>query len=378
MKRILFVAVSATLLAAGCQKTKIINQINPTGEPSMTFTTSMGKLTKASGGQSDAEGDGMANLQAQDFRVWVYGAENFSHTQENDMIGYDKMLNLPVTYSAAGWGTAKQHFWPGQKKELKFFAVSADKEFMGEETGPGSVSPVSPDAESKTLTVNGFVSTNADYNTDLMVADFVQQDQTNKTVDLWFRHALSKVQFAFNTVIADGINVFVQKVEVKGLKTSGNLAVSFDEANKNHTVFQWTLDAEATADFIDDWETPVSEGMGFPEKIEGSSDISDEDKKSMKITSIKDTDAQPNVFTTWLVLPQEVEDKKVEITYLMNERQFLAEFNLAYEALRQTTEKAMWNDNQFIRYVVTLAPNLISFNPQVGEWDDPENLETQN
>ena len=121
----------------------------------------------------------------------------------------------------------------------------------------------------------------------------------------------------------------------------------------------------------------MAEGSGFPEKIENY-DPSDEDKKSMKITAIKDSDTDPNIFTTWLVLPQEVEDKKVEITYLMNERQFLATFNLAYDALRQTTEKAMWNDNQFVRYVVTLAPNLISFNPQVGEWDDPEDLTTQN
>lgn len=374
MKRILFVAVSATLLAAGCQKTKIINQINPTGEPAMTFTTGMGKLTKASGGKSDAEGDGMANLQAQDFRVWVYGVENFPHTQEDDMLGYDKMINLPVTYRNGEWGTKDQHFWPGQKKQLKFFAVSADTEFMGAE-GPDAASPVVPNADAKTLTVNDFASTNGDYNTDLMVADYVQQDQTNKTVDITFRHALSKVQFAFNTITAEGINVFVQKVEVKNLKTSGDLAVSFD--NENHTVFQWNLDAEPLANFKDDWETSVAETDGFPSKIDGN-DPSEEDKKSMKITSIKGTDAKPNVFTTWLVLPQEVEDKTVEITYLMNERQFIGTFSLAYDVLRNTTDKATWEDNQFIRYVVTLAPNLISFNPEVGEWDDVLDLGQEN
>lgn len=375
MKRILFVALSATLLAAGCQKTKIINQINPNGEPLMSFTTGMGKLTKASG-VSDAEGIGIDNLRAQDFRVWVYGVEDFAHTPDNDALGYDDMLNLPVTYRANGeWSTDEQHFWPGQEKQLKFFAVSADQEFMGDPGPTAATSPVTPDANAKSLVINEFVSTNGDYNTDLMVADYVQQDQTVKTVDLWFRHALTKVQFAFNTVPADDINVFVQKVSVKGLKTKGNLTVTFNQENR--PVYQWSHDADSATEFVDDWETPVAEGSGFPEKIENY-DPSDEDKKSMKITAIKDSDTDPNIFTTWLVLPQEVEDKKVEITYLMNERQFLATFNLAYDALRQTTEKAMWNDNQFVRYVVTLAPNLISFNPQVGEWDDPDNLTTQN
>ena len=96
MKRILFVAVSATLLAAGCQKTKIINQINPNGEPSLTFTTGMGKLTKVSDDPSDADSVGMANLKAQDFRVWAYGVEDFSRTKEDDREGWDDMLNLPV------------------------------------------------------------------------------------------------------------------------------------------------------------------------------------------------------------------------------------------------------------------------------------------
>ena len=44
MKKILFLAASAILLAAGCQKTEVLNQA--IGDP-MTFSTGMGKLTKA-------------------------------------------------------------------------------------------------------------------------------------------------------------------------------------------------------------------------------------------------------------------------------------------------------------------------------------------
>jgi amino acid transporter len=60
MKKIFYVALSATLLAAGCQKTEVLN---PVGEPTMTFTTGMGKLTKAVG-TADAEAAGLTDAFA--------------------------------------------------------------------------------------------------------------------------------------------------------------------------------------------------------------------------------------------------------------------------------------------------------------------------
>lgn len=80
MKRILFVALSATLLAAGCQKTEIINPVNSNV---MTFSTNMSKLTKA--GQQDAEKTGEVNLQEQNFRVWAYCAYEDQNTTAVEM-----------------------------------------------------------------------------------------------------------------------------------------------------------------------------------------------------------------------------------------------------------------------------------------------------
>ena len=37
-----------------------------------------------------------------------------------------------------------------------------------------------------------------------------------------------------------------------------------------------------------------------------------------------------------------------------------------------------WNPNQQIKYTITLAPNLITFNPTVDEWDVPTDIEHQN
>ena len=68
MKKILFVALAATLLTIGCQKTEVLN---PVGGTTMSFSTGMGKITKAVG-TADADADGLRNLEAQDFSVWAY------------------------------------------------------------------------------------------------------------------------------------------------------------------------------------------------------------------------------------------------------------------------------------------------------------------
>ena len=220
MKKIFFVALGATLLAASCQKTEIINPVN---ENVMTFSTNMAKLTKA--GQQDAEKSGDVNLQEQNFRVWAYAAYEDENTTaiERDHI-YDGIENLDVTYTPAVdavpafWGTDKEYFWPGVGKELKFFAVSDGK--------TAATSTVTIGTDINSLTVANFEVTPTSYNNDLMVADFVKQHQGDKVVDLKFHHALSKIQFVFKTVSTGDATVYVQDLVVKDLETKGTLTVT--------------------------------------------------------------------------------------------------------------------------------------------------------
>ena len=386
MKRIFFVALGATLLAAGCQKTEIIN---PVGGNVMTFSTNMSKLTKA--GQQDAEKTGEVNLQEQNFRVWAYGAYEDQNTTAIELNNiYDGISNLDVTYTPANgeipaaWGTAKEYFWPGVGKELKFFAVSDGM--------TASASKVAIGEDINSLTITDFEVKPAAYNTDLMVADFVKQHQGDKVVDLKFHHALSKVQFVFKTVATGDATVYVQSLLVKDLETKGtlNVAPKPAETPENGTQtqadgetttyvgevtpvkFTWALPTSSTslANFEDDWTTAVADtDTDFPANIDGVA-VTEADKVAMKVTATG-TDSQ--VFTTWLMLPQSIEGKKVEITYLINERKFTSIFPLETAALKA------WEDNQYVKYTITLAPNLISFNPSVEDWTTHEtNVDYQN
>ena len=109
MKKIFFVAISATLLAAGCQKTEIINHV---GGDVMSFSTDMGKLTKADG-TADADNNGMTNLKAQVFRVWASYVEAAAQTGAAADTFNDGMENSLVTYelkdSKDTWSTDKQY-----------------------------------------------------------------------------------------------------------------------------------------------------------------------------------------------------------------------------------------------------------------------------
>lgn len=406
MKKLFFVALSATLLAAGCQKTEVINPVK--GE-SMSFSTSMSKITK-SVGTSEAEGKGLKNLEAQDFSVWAFADadSDFSSSTvvDDETMIYDGMENLHIECKSAyvdavigngtaaapqtpaipaEWSTGKEYYWPGTNKNLKFFAVSADGNWLrNSATCPVSFTWTNKAGEGiPTMTIAGFKVEHAPVldatdptkvtkkaaDEDLMVADYVCQNQdTKKDVDLKFRHALAKVQFLFKTVKTAGVSVYVQKVEIKDLETTGTVTVSYD-ASTGAASFDWgelpAANSTTLKSFTDDWETAVvpANDPDFPTKIEGQTP-STEDYKAMKITAEGGENDPAQVFATWLMIPQSVESKKVEITYLINERQFKSVF-----ALDANLTDNKWDDNQYIRYTVTLAPNIIKFVPEVDGWD---------
>ena len=367
MKKIFFVAIAASLLAAGCQKTEIINQVNPVGEPSMAFNPEMGKLTKAG---PSAESTGMENLKEQDFKLWAYFVKADSSRNAAANSVYDHMENILVSDTDNRWGTKIQHFWPGTGKALKFFAVSG-------------FDNATINNDRTVLTVDNFTVAHANPDTDLMVADYVEAHQAshNKNVPLHFRHALSKVEFLFANSEAGNNNeateVYVQGMYVSGINTVGDLTATVTEGETEGTFttnMAWTsLDDPQT--FVGDYKAQQADGT-LPSISEEAANKSDY-KATITNGGHMHLSKTYQKYTTWLVIPQDVKkaateatdgtegtpaiDLKVTIQYVIGTRQFVSTFSLGGEV-------NAWAKNQYIKYNVNLTPNMIGFAPSVEDW----------
>ena len=364
MKKIFFVALAATLLAAGCQKTEIINEVGDT----INFSSEMGKLTKAGTGD-------LTTLKAQDFSVWAYYAADDKNTSEDDThMVYDEIDNVRVTDGTNDkWGTVEQYYWPGVGKELIFFAVSADVATIGETTynADGEVatntSKVKVNADRTALTITEFTVNPATPNVDLMVADIVKQHQGDKVVDLDFHHTLAKVEFLFKTITnEDNLTVTVNSLTVGGVNTVG----TFSTVQPAQTRAEGDATEGGSSTAYSGTKTPV----GFYWT----------DQKTPEAFSVRKTDAPESfvladeyaVYSSWLVIPQSIATTTVTVNYTIGDatgsKTFDSIFNLYTDSL------TAWEPNQYVAYRITLAPNLITFNPSVEDWDEVDNLDMVN
>lgn len=364
MKKSLFaVAMAVILLATNCQKTEIMN---PSGT-SIVFDSQIGKLTKAE------DPAGLETLENYGFRVWAY--RNFS--DEYYAVGddgmnhiYDGMSGLSVTWDGSNWGTTKDYYWPGANKTLKFFAVSCNE--VDFPLDPTTTNAVTPNPDAGTITVSNF-EVKSDANNDLMVADMITQGQgdaiNGNTVKPAFRHTLTKVQFNFKTdkETVDEHPVYVLSLTTSKLKTTATLTHPF-EATQDVTS-PWSS-ASGEVEFTDDNTTPITlpkkkdaNGNDTSEPIDVDGEQGSMDRKGLTLTeNFAELD-------TWLLLPQDIYDDENEtgatvvITYIIKDRWFQKTFPLYADDLKE------WKHNQFVKYNVTIAPNLISFNPTVENWE---------
>jgi hypothetical protein len=398
MKKILFVALGATLLAAGCQKTEIMNQVNPDGKSAMTFSTGISKLTKS------ATATGEQNLQGQGFVLTAIRAyeDIYSDTDEfNDY--YDDLNNAPFAYTPGTgsndgtWAivSGQSYFWPGKERDLVFFAVSsaqkdgnkqkyanpeiADNAFgitgapidgkegiYGEVQVNNYVIPeytvVAPTYEKETSD-NKTIGAQTGADDDLMVADVVLMNQddvasngTKGQVDLKFNHTLSKVEFVFSTneATADKYIVEVQSVVVEEVVTKADLNIAVNFANTEE------------ADNVYDWDT--TQDASYVEKATATNSATYTIDYKLQLTAAEQS------YATWLVIPQSLKDKMVTITYTIDDASKTTDEVKTYTSvwpLASTTAQInAWEINNYVRYKVNLSPNLITFNPVLeNDWN---------
>lgn len=398
MKKVLFVAIIATLIAVGCEKTEIIN---PNLGTEILFSPELGKLTKA-------EGEKDATLKVQGFKVSAINAYEDLYTTATEFnTVYREMDNLQFIYGTNGWAlqNGQSYFWPGTGKDLVFLAVSSKTQSVEipsiVENGFGITGTAEKDSENKNtraysgITVNNFTIPNftvtspsyvkeATQNAsvgdqtgaddDLMVANVVIQNQGDSGADvekgevkLDFSHTLSKVQFVFTTNTTVDFPVTVNKVEIKDVINKATLGVGVSFANGSRTSTN-TYDWSPSGDDNDVNYLAV--------KVQEDDDETNNNYVDFVIDynlSLDPTATQGLPYATWLVIPQSLEGKMVSITYTIADNnnkddqgiaatsQFTQVFPL------YTSTLTSWARNQYVRYIINLSPNLITFNPVVTE-----------
>ena len=337
MKKILFVALGATLLAAGCQKTEIINQVNPDGKMSMTFSTGISKLTKS------ATATGTQNLETQGFVLSAVNAYEDIPSGRNFNAYYDRLENTEFSYNETTkeWEieTGDSYFWPGKDRNLVFFALSSgqvEKDDQGNDklanliptiggedpkfnvTGTKGGDGIYTDVKVENYVIKGYkvetpsytsegVQTGAD--DDLMVADVVIKNQDSESsgvkgqVDLAFNHTLSKVEFVFSTnpLTATKYPVVINSVVVnKVVKTADlKIGVTFAETEAADNEYDWST-------------TETDETYATATNTNSESYTIDYD---LPLTAAEQT------YATWLVIPQDLEEKTVTISYTITDAQ---------------------------------------------------------
>ena len=376
MKKIFFMAISAVILAAGCQKTEIQNEVLP----KIGFDTRVGKLTKA---DPDAENSGQsANLEAQGFMVWGYfateGDLNFDKYElylgNKDKDG--KEQGIEVIFDE-GWNTKDAvYYWPGKRKELDLYAVSLWSAQSGEVVN--SYSKVSITQSDQTLQVSDFFVNNA-ADDDLMVAPLIRQDQDDaEVVQPQFQHALAKVLVKFTTTATPEeedmpTGVYVKSVSLQNVLNSGTLTVK-NELAANQESGPTKYDAglgwaqgTSKATYTAVYKPSFNNNIPFAEVT----NVKDNSKDSTidKIENVVPLTGSPITFGSWLLIPQPLtEDVKLVVEYIVDGIFSTTTFDLATYSTKE------WEKGMQITYNVSIAPEYITFAPEVKEWvnDYPE------
>lgn len=345
MKKILFVAASAILLVAGCQKTEVLNQ--PKGNP-ITLSAGMNKLTKGA-----ADG-GTTNLQAQGFKVWAYAAFTDVLNDINPGDPYDEMEGISFTYDATNdqCATTGVYYWPGKDRDLDFFALSTLKNITPAFEGEGG------EALSRKMTIADYTVNPADANDDLMVSKFVRTRQnpadsaaTKGTVNLFFQHALSKTIFNVYTTPITGTTVTVDTLSVAAVMTKGTLDVK-DDTSK-------TPDINGVKDVTIEW---VDSTLTSPQMF--------------RVMPKLELDGEKEPIATWLVLPQNIQDLNVEVAYTITTNDVPKAFKHTFALSNDTVTR--WNRNMVTTYNINISPNVIKFSADVEEWQSNPDIDHNN
>ena len=352
-------AIAASLLATGCQKTYVIDEVRtPIG-----FSTEVGKQTKAIV-------DDKLYLTSQPFGVFAYGLTGNASWSTAPSTDNEVMKNVIISYTYKAGNEGEKvwkatdgttYYWPNDSNTtLSFFAYSpysikadnsADPEVAAEGMG---VTPTFTAAGG--IKIEGYE--HKDQTLDFMTADakdrtYTQPDgpegeseATDGTVKLQFKHQLTQLVFAVKKA-ADYNGITMELVSIK-LDKIGNTA-TFENgtwAAPTTSTGEYTIDfTGANMTLTTDAESPKGKGMTvIPQALADESGAS----KGQTMTIVYEISGTG--------VAKETVTKTV---------------NLSDGTLKS------WAANQKITYNISIGMQEILFSPSVENWSPVSSSDIQ-
>ena len=360
MKKALIFAAAAALALAACSK----NEIIPVDEE-CTHAISFGTYGPRSITRADADNyvSGTELIANADFDVWGWFTANdvsFNGSNGTQFFGTSHPW-YTVTYKTGGGagstGSANGYpdgarYWPtgNTPDKLSFYAYYPSNK--------GTITPPSG-LGAFTFTAEATAAKQVDF----MIADMVK-DQTYSstnsgtagTVHLTFRHQLTKVQVKFKTteaIVADAnTNIKVNSASFGKINNTGTLTSSYDGSNFETA---WS-GVSGTASYT----IAVPSGNLTATAAASGSDANDVFllvPQTMKVNT--DADAQ-YIDVNWTITTDGVATTNTKRIYLDD----------CYTTDGGGTPADIdWEKNNFVTYIITIAPNQILFTGAAVNWD---------
>lgn len=392
MKRLLLIA-SVAILAAGCQKTFVDNEVQtPIG-----FSTEVGKQTRAIV-------SGNAYFINQPFAVYAYGHQVFTDASGNstdtpnqvavmDNVEIsctpgDANANPATSDKWAASGTTK-YYWPNDPRtHINFYAYSPAQsatDYAKHQELTGTVSH----SETAGFTLTDYVHSNM--YVDFMVgrpviaATYGDQDGTNgqvanlKSVPVSFNHQMTQVVFNVRTSEAySGVTFTVNRITLnnigsKATYTHTSLTPSYADTESKFTSGSWSTTT-----------LPISYTI-FPATTNGDNaapELVNSAANNVESAFVVDnTEAKTLKTTPVTMIPQTLKASApaVDETPAVYGQSFTIEYTIAGTGVAEETvvktldfvdASVNWTVNKKIIYTVTIGLNEITFAPEVVSWAD--------
>ncbi len=377
MKRLLIVA-SVAILAAGCQKTFVQDEVQtPIG-----FSTEVGKQTRAIV-------DGTTYDTNQPFGVYAYGHQenSFNTIMNNVEIFYDD--NNDDKWRASDGLT---YYWPNDPRtSINFYAYSPATVTSGSATGNHQKLTVTPaHNETSGFTLTNYVHSNM--YVDFMVgrpvlgATYADQDGTNgsaanlSSVPVSFNHEMTQIVFNVKTdETYSGVTFTVQSIVLnnigsKATYTHTGMTPSYTDTDSKFTKGTWsTTTATNTYNVFPASAIDADAADGAPtlQADEVVTPVTDADVLSTTpVTMIpqtftaSDPDANPAVAGQSFTITYTVSGEGVATETVVKTLDF------------KTDAHTAWKQNTKVTYSITIGLKEITFAPTVVGWDS-ESVEHQ-